>query len=200
MKLSEKNAIKIFKQHHGPLRTSEAVSRGIRPATLSALCKTGVIERVTWGLYRLAAESGSAHSDLVVVASKIPQATICLISALAFHELTTQIPHAVDIAIAIHARRPTLDYPPLRVFYFSTPALRAGIETYTIEGRAVPIYNPEKSIADAFKYRDKIGLDVALEALKIYIRQRNAQVDKLLEYARICRGEKVMHSYLEALL
>jgi predicted transcriptional regulator of viral defense system len=201
LKSVQKKVIKIFRQHHGLLRTGEAIQLGIRPATLYSLCDAGIIERAGWGLYQLAQASDTAQPDLVVVASQVPQAVICLVSALAFHELTTQIPHAVDIAIDVHARRPALDYPPVRVFFFSGPALRAGVETQIIAGRPVPITSPEKSIADAFKYRHKIGREVALEALKAYLRRRSRpQVEKLLEYARVCRVEKVMRPYLEAWL
>ena len=201
MKDSEKNILKIFKQHHGLLRTGEARRLGIRPANLYRLCEAGVIERVRWGLYQLAQAPDTAYPDLVLVASQAPHAVICLISALAFHELTTQIPHVVDIAIDTHARRPTVDYPPVRTFFFSGPALRAGVETHLIAGRPVPIYSAEKSLADVFKYRHKIGLDVALEALKFYLQsRRRPPLDKLLEYARLCRVEKVMRAYVEALL
>jgi predicted transcriptional regulator of viral defense system len=201
MKISDDRIVDIFRQQHGLLRTGEAIQLGIRPARLNRLRQTGVVERIGWGLYQLSEAPDSAYPDLVAVASQVPHAVICLISALAFHELTTQIPHVVDIAIDVHARRPALSYPPVRIFFFSGVALSAGVETHLIAGRAVPIYSAEKSVADAFKYRNKIGLDVALEALRFYLQpRRQPQVDRLLKYARICRVEKIMRAYLEALL
>lgn len=137
---------------------------------------------------------------MTIVALKIPQAVVCLVSALAFHELTTQIPHAVDIALPRGAERPRLDYPPLRIFWFSGPAWSEGVETHMIDDTPVRVYSLEKSVADSFKFRRKIGLDVALEALKLYRQHQSFDVSKLLYYARICRVEKVMRPYLEALL
>jgi predicted transcriptional regulator of viral defense system len=125
---------------------------------------------------------------------------ICLLSALAYHELTTQIPHAVHIALEGGSEAPRLDYPPLRVFWFSGPAWSEGIETHTLDGAPVRIYSPAKSVSDAFKYRNKIGLDVALEALRMHRRHPAFNVDELLHYARVCRVENVIRPYLEALL
>jgi predicted transcriptional regulator of viral defense system len=197
---SIQNAIAIFRQHGGILRTSEALRLGIHSRTLYAMRDSGVLERLSRGLYRLAEFPPLSDPELVTVALKVPQAVICLVSALAFHELTTQIPHAVDIALPNRAERPRLDYPPLRIFWFSGPAWSEGIETHQVDDIPVRIYGPEKSVADSFKYRRKIGLDVALEALKLYRQRSGFDVSKLLHYARICRVEKVMKPYLEALL
>ena len=197
---SIQNAITIFRQHGGTLRTAEALRLGIHPRTLYAMRDSGVLEQLSRGLYRLAELPPLSNPDLVTVALKIPQAVICLVSALAFYELTTQIPHAVDVALHNRAERPRLDYPPLRVFWFSGPAWSEGIETPQVDDIPVRIYGPEKSVADSFKYRRKIGLDVALEALKLYRQHHGFDVSKLLYYARICRVEKVMKPYLEALL
>ena len=125
---------------------------------------------------------------------------VCLISALAFHELTTQVPHAVYIALARGVAPPRLDYPPMQIFWFTGDAFTAGIETHTLDYVSVPIYTPEKTLTDCFKYRYKLGLDVALEALKRYRQRQRMRLDELLRFARICRVEKVMRPYLEALL
>ena len=194
------NAIVLFRQHGGTLRTSEALELGIHPRTLYNMRDSGLLVRLSRGLYRLADLPPLSNPDLVTVSLKIPQAVICLVSALAFHELTTQIPHTVDIAVHNRAERPRLNHPPLRIFWFSGPAWSEGVETYTIDETPVHIYGPAKSVADAFKYRRKIGLDVALEALKLYRQRRDLSVDKLLHYARICRVERVMRPYLEAVL
>ena len=197
---STQNAITLFRQHGGTLRTAEALRLGIHPRTLYAMRDSGVLEQLSRGLYRLAELPPLSNPDLVTVALKVPQAVICLISALAFHELTTQVPHTVDVALHNRAERPRLDYPPLRVFWFSGPAWSEGVETPQVDDIPVRIYGLEKSVADSFKYRRKIGLDVALEALKLYRQHRGFDVSKLLHYARICRVEKVMKPYLEALL
>ncbi len=192
-------ALDIFRQHNGQLRTSEALRLGIHPATLYALRDAGELDQIGRGLYRLADLPPLSNPDLVVVARKIPQAVICLISALAFHELTLQIPHVVDIALASHTERSILKQPPIRVYWYSGLAFTEGVEVHQIDAVPVKIYGPEKSLADAFKYRNKIGLDVALEALKFFRKRPTFNADKLLHYARICRVEKIMRPYLEAL-
>jgi predicted transcriptional regulator of viral defense system len=194
------NAVALFQSHGGILRTAEALNLGIHPRTLYAMRDSGVLERLSRGLYRLADLPPLSNPDLVIVALRVPQAVICLASALAFHELTTQIPHAVDIALHGRASRPRLDYPPLRVFRFSGPAWTEGVETHQIDDVSVRIYGPEKSVADRFKYRRKIGLDIALEALKFYRQHPGFDVSRLMHYARICRVENLITPYLEALL
>jgi len=193
-------ALHLFREHGGILRTGDALRLGIHPRTLYALRGSGALEQLSRGLYRLADLPPLSNPDLVIVARKVPQAVICLVSALAFHELTTQIPRAVDTALLRHSARPTLDFPPLRVFWFSDPAWRAGVETHACDGVAVRIYSPAKTVADCFKFRRKLGLDVALEALRLFRQRRGFEVDKLLQYARVCRVEKVMRPYIEALL
>jgi predicted transcriptional regulator of viral defense system len=190
----------MFQQHGGMLRTAEALRLGIHPRTLYAMRDAGLLERVNRGLYRLANLPPLSNADLVTVVLKVPQAVICLISALAFHELTTQIPHAVDIALRRGAARPRLDYPPLHVYWFSGAAWSEGIAMYSSDNTVVRVYNPEKSIVDSFKYRRKLGLDVALEALNLYRERSDFDVTRLLHYARICRVETVMRPYLEMLV
>ena len=193
-------ALKIFQQHGGTLRTREALGRGIHPRTLYALRDSGELERLSRGLYRIAELPPLAEPDLVIVARRSPEAVICLISALAYHGLTTQIPHVVDLAVERGSAVPDIAFPPIRVFWFSGPAWREGMETYRSDDTDLRIYNPAKSVADIFKYRRKLGLDVALEALAHYVARADFGVDALLHYARICRVEKVMQPYLEASL
>jgi predicted transcriptional regulator of viral defense system len=197
---SIQNAITLFQEHGGTLRTAEALRLGIHPRTLYTMRDSGVLEQLSRGLYRLAELPPLSNPDLVTVAHRIPQGVICLVSALAFHELTSQIPHAVDVALHNRAERPRLNYPPLRIFWFSGLAWSEGVETHQLDDIPVRIYGREKSVADSFKFRRKIGLDVALEALRFYRQHRGFDVGKLLHYARICRVEKVMNPYLEALL
>lgn len=136
--------------------------------------------------------------DLVTVSVRCPQAVICLISALAFHELTTQIPHAVSIAVPRDSRPPSLAYPPVVALRFARLAYEAGIETRVIDGAIVKIYGPEKTLADCFKFHHQIGMDIVLEALKLYRARRSVDLRELLRYARICRVKTVMRPYLEA--
>lgn len=193
-------AISLFRQHGGTLRTSEALRLGVSPRTLYALRDADVLEPLARGLYRLADLPPLSNPDLVIAAHKIPHGVVCLVSALAFHELTTQIPNAVDIAIESGSTRPRLAFPPVRVFWFSGPAWSQGVELHQIDGTPVRIYGRAKSVADAFKFRRKLGLDLAIEALRTHRRRPDFDVNKLLRYARVCRVERVMSPYLEALL
>lgn len=192
-------ARQLFRQCGGALRTKEALAAGIHPRILYAMHSNGELERLARGLYRLVELPPPSDPDLATVAKRVPQGVICLISALAHHGLTTQIPHVVDLALPRTARRPALDYPPLRVFRFSGQAFEAGIETHVMDGVPVRIYGPEKTLADCFKFRNKIGLDVAIEAIRAYRTRRDARLEKVLEYARVCRVEKLVRPVLEAL-
>lgn len=195
-----KDAADVFRSNGGTLRMSEAIHAGISRRTLYAMRDAGVLERLSRGVYRLASLPGLSAPDLVAVASRIPKGVVCLISALAFHELTTQVPHAVDVAIARGTEKPRINYPSVHVYWFSGDAFSKGLGTHTIDGKRVRLYSAEKSIADAFKYRNKIGMDVALEALRTWRSRRRPNVNRLLKYARICRVERVMRPYLEAMI
>lgn len=194
-------ARQMFAQHQGMLRTSEAIRLGVHPRTLYALRDSGEIERVARGFYRLSEKAALTNPDFVAVALRIPRAVICLISALAHHGLTTQVPHTVDVALPGHTQVPQMGGIPLRVFWYSEPSFSSGVQSVSISGVAVRIYSPEKSIADCFKYRNKIGLDVAVQALRTY-RERTRKLDlKLIaKFAGLDRVEKVMRPYLEAVL
>ncbi len=191
-------ARQIFRAHGGTLRTREALAAGIHPRTFYELRDAGEIEPLARGVYRLAEMPPLSDPDLATVGKRVPQGVVCLISALAFHELTTQIPHVVHVALPRNRWTPKLEYPPIQVYHFSADAFNAGIEQHAIEGVDVQVYSAEKTLADCFKYRNKIGLDVALEALRNYRARRGAQLQKVLEYARVCRVEKVVRPYLEA--
>ena len=158
------------------------------------------MEQLARGLYRLADLPPLSNPDLVIVARKIPKGVACLVSALAFHELTTQIPHAVDVALKSGSTRPRLAFPPVRVFWFLGAAWSEGIEVHELDDTPVRIYGPEKSVVDVFKFRRRLGIDLAIEALKAYRTHPGFDVNKLLHYARICRVEQVLSPYLEALL
>ena len=140
------------------------------------------------------------HHGLALAAAGAPKAVICLLSALSFYQIGTQLPHEVWIALDRRSRRPSLRYPRLRVVRFGGETLTEGVETHRIEGETVRVYSVAKTIADTFKYRNKIGLDVALEALREAWRARRFTMDKMYRFARICRVERVMRPYLEALV
>jgi predicted transcriptional regulator of viral defense system len=193
-------AKRLFRQRGGLLRTSEAIRVGIHPRTLYAMRSAGTVERLGRGLYRLTEMPPLGNPDLVSVAARVPQGVICLVSALAFHEITTQIPHEVYLALKRGAERPRLAYPPVRVFWYSGPSVTEGVEIHEVDGIGIRIYSPEKTLADCFKYRNKIGLETAIEALRLYRSRKRVQVDDLMRFARVCRVVPVMRPYLEALL
>ncbi len=179
---------------------SEAVKRGITRYMLYSLRDKGIIEQVSRGIYRLVDLPPISNLDLVTVSLRFPKAVICLVSALAYHDITTQIPHVVSVAVSRGSRIPSLDHPPIQAHRFSNGAYKSGIEEHSIDGVPVKVYNPEKTLVDCFKFRNKIGMDVVLEALKLYKSRKKFNLDELLRYAKICRVEKVMRPYLEATL
>lgn len=193
-------AISVFRENRGMLRMANALRAGIHRNTLNAMLRAGIVERLSRGLYRLTDALPLGNPDLVTVSHKVPNGVICLISALAYHELTTQIPHEVYVAVSRNSEPPRLDYPPVRVFRFSGKAFTEGIQRHRLDGVAVHIYNREKTLADCFKYRNKIGLDTVLESLRLYREQRRVNVESLMQFAEICRVAKVMRPYLESIL
>ncbi|MGO8816573.1 MAG: type IV toxin-antitoxin system AbiEi family antitoxin domain-containing protein [Terriglobia bacterium] len=190
----------IFRQHGGMLRTKEALRLGIHPETLYGMRDSGSLVSLGRGLYRLSDLPALGNPDLVTVGMKVPSGVICLISALAFHELTTEIPHEVYLALPRGTEPPRLHHPPLRVFWFSERVFEFGMERHQLDGTQVQIYSPEKTVADSFKYRNKIGLDIAREALKLYLERRKRNLNVMLKAAEVCRVSKVMRPYLEALV
>lgn len=187
-------------RERGVLTARDVASEGIHTEVLSRLVRNGDLERVSRGQYRLPDQPVTEHHGLALAATSVPRGVICLVSALAFHGIGTQLPAEVWIALDRRARRPAAKYPPLRVVRFSGAALDQGIETHEIEGRTVRIYGLAKTIADCFKYRNKIGLDVALEALHDAWRRRKVAIAELNRFARVCRVERVMRPYLEAMV
>lgn len=201
MKKSFAEAEEIFRTHNGLLKSSQARQYGVNPKTLADMVSDGRLVKEERGLYRVADMELSGYEDLIFVCQKIPKAVVCLISALAFYELTTQIPHKVYIALPWEGRyRPKIEYPPVEIFWLSERAYQAGLERVEMDGFSVPIYNREKTVADCFKFRNKIGKDVALEALKFYLASPGKNLARLSEYSRINRVEKIMAPYMEALI
>ena len=187
-------------QEKAIMRPRDLVAKGIPRQYLARLHRQGRVERIGRGLYRLPDARMSAQTSLAEVSQRVPHAVICLLSALRFHGITTQAPMQVWIAIAPKARAPRPAGVALRVVRFSGMALTAGKEEHVVDGVPVHVYSVPKTVADCFKYRNKIGLDVALEALRDCWRQRRCSMDQLWEYARICRVANVMRPYLESLV
>lgn len=192
-------ALQIIRKRGGTIRTRDAIDAGIHPRTLYQLRDNGNLEVLSRGVYRLADQAAVSDPDLFIVATRIPQAVVCLVSALAIHDITTQIPHAVSIALAKGSETPRLDYPPLQVHRFSDTALKEGIEEHLIDRIPIQVFCPEKTLADCFKFRNKLGMDIVLEALKLYKARKPFKLEDLLRYARICRVERIMRPYLEAI-
>lgn len=191
---------RLCRRHGGTIRTSQLLKAGVHPRDVYALRDAGFLEPLARGLYRLAELPSLSHPDLVTVALKVPEGVVCLVSALAFHQLTTQIPHEVSIAVPRGTETPRLRYPPIRVFWFSRLGMTEGVEVHELDDAKVRIFSPEKTLADCFKYRNKIGLEIAMEALKLYRNRRRVKVDLLLRYAAACRVERIMRPYIEAIL
>lgn len=183
----------------GVLRPRDLDAHGIPRTYLSRLQAAGKLQRIGRGLYVLPNSKVSEHRSLAEACKRVPKGVVCLLSALRFHELTTQAPFEVWLAIGEKAWRPRMDYPPLRIFHFSSTALHAGVEKHQIEGMTIPVFNPAKTVADCFKYRNKIGLDVAVEALRECWRSRRCTMDELWTYAKVCRVHNVMRPYLESI-
>ena len=190
----------LFRKHGGMMRMANAIQAGIHRTTLYAMRDAGLVEQLSRGLYRLADAPPLANPDLVTVARRVPRGVICLISALALHDLTTQIPHEVYLAVPRDSEPPRVDYPPVRVFRYADKAFAEGIETKKMDDTPVRVYSREKTLADCFKYRNKIGLDTAVEALKRYKQQGRINADALMRYAQTCRVANIMRPYLEAVL
>jgi predicted transcriptional regulator of viral defense system len=189
--------LKLARRRQG-VTARELAAAGIHRQVLSRLVESGEIERVARGVYRLPEHPLTENYGLAMAGAVVPRGVICLLSALQFHGIGTQLPSEVWIAIDRRARRPALKYPPLRVVRYSGAALTEGIESHRIEGQTVRVYNVAKTVADCFKYRNKIGLDVALEALREVRRAKQASADALWRYAKINRVANVMRPYLEA--
>jgi predicted transcriptional regulator of viral defense system len=183
----------------GLLRASQLRVLGIGRVVLTRLTASGQLERVGRGVYRLSDAQGAEHEGLATIAVKVPQAVFCLLTALQLHELTTQLPRQVWIAMPQGSHAPKMDYPPVKMVQFSGEAYVAGVEVVQVDPVALRVYGVAKTVADCFKHRNKIGLDVAIEALKDALTQRKATTDELWRFAKVCRVANVMRPYLEAL-
>jgi len=199
MTKAERKAIEAIARLGGMAKTRDILASGVHSDTLYRMRDSGSIQCVSRGLYQLP-DSEIVDPDLETVLKKVPRGVVCLISALSLHDITTEIPHEVYVALPRGAEKPRIDYPPVRYFWMSGDAYSEGVETRSIGSSSIPVYCVEKTLADCFKYRNKIGMDVALEALRFYRERIRFDGSKIMHYARICRVEKVMRPYLEATL
>ncbi len=183
----------------GLIRPRDLIAQGLPRVALTRLVRQGLLTRVARGLYARPDRTVSEHGTLAEVARKHPQAIVCLLSALRVHDLTAQSPFEVWLAIPNKARAPKLEYPPLRIMRFSGAALTEGIEDHQIDGVTVRVTNVARTVADCFKFRNKIGLDVAMEALQEAWANKRISMDELWRYATLCRVANVMRPYMESL-
>jgi predicted transcriptional regulator of viral defense system len=184
----------------GMLRPRDLDRYGIPRIYLSRLCDRGLLQRINRGLYVLPEAEQTEHHTLAEACKRSPNGVICLLSALRFHQITTQAPFEIWMALKGTAWHPKIDRPRIRFVRFSGPAFDTGIERHKIEGVSVKVYNPAKTVADCFKYRNKIGLDVAIEALRECRREKKCANDELWEYAKVCRVSSVMKPDMEAMV
>lgn len=193
-------AIAAFKKAGGILTMSEAMTLGIHRRELYTLRDRGDLEVISRGLYRLSDMPDPSLPDFIPVAKKIPHGVICLISALAFHEITTQIPHFVYVALPSHAHKPAISHPPMRYFWYSQKLLSTGVQKHSVDGCTVMIFDIEKTLVDCIKFRNKIGMDVVLEALKMYWHSKKADLERLFKYAKLFRVEKILKPIIETIV
>lgn len=192
-------ALQLLKQQ-GAVRPRDLTKRNIPPDYLDRLYRRGLVDRVARGVYAWPDREVGEHHGLAEAVRQVPRGVVCLLSALRFHGLTTQSPHEVWLAVPPKAWSPRVQYPKLRIMRFSGPALNAMVESHQVEGVLMRVYSAAKTVADCFKFRNKVGLDVALEALRDCWRARRATMDDLWAAARVCRMTKVMRAYLESLV
>ncbi len=188
----------FLKERHGIASYSEIRKAGLA-TPLRASQRSGKVEKVNRGLYKLSSGKGLSNPDLVVASIKAPRAVVCLISALSFHRATDQIPHEVHLAIPRGSWANRIDHPPVRYYNFSKKAYEAGIEEHEIDGRKVRVYSLAKTIADCFKFRLRIGENIGLEALKAAVAEHHISPNDIMRYAKICRVEKSIKPYLKTL-
>ena len=192
-------ALNLFGQG-GLVRMPDLRDAGVGPETVARLVREGTVIRVARGLYELAGTIPDPRRSLAEASALVPKGVICLTSALQFHELTLQMPSAVWMAIDRTGWKPQVDYPSIRIVRFSGQALTGGVKRHLIEGIEVPIFEPAKSIVDCFRYRNKIGLDIALEGLREGLRSGRVTPDQLWEFSQTARVWSVMRPYVEAMV
>jgi len=195
-----KRMLSYFKKHGGIVRFSSIMKVGFHPDTLRALEKEGKIEKIARGLYRMTHNTFGPYPDLVIASLQAPRGIVCLISALSFHEVTNEIPKYVDVAIPAGTRANKIKYPPVRFYRFSAKTWDIGVEVHQTEGHKIRVYNLAKTIADCFKFRNRIGVNVARDALKIAVSEKRVTPYDIMKYAKICRVVRIIKPILETMV
>jgi predicted transcriptional regulator of viral defense system len=200
MKKSKKDLVLMLAGRKGLINADDVAKLGVPREYLSRLAREGKLIAESRGLYRLRGREPDGYETLIEVSKRVPKGVVALLSALRFHELTTVNPAEIWLAVENKSWIPKIEYPPVRFVYFSADALRYGVERHVIDGVTIPIFNVAKTVVDSFKYRNKIGLDVALEALREGWHNKRFRMDELQEYADVCRVKNVIRPYLESLV
>lgn len=192
--------VDFIKKRAGVASYAEIIRAGFSKAHLKASLNSSQIQKIDRGLYKLSDGTSLSNPDLVAVSIKVPKGIVCLLSALAFHEATNEIPKYVDIAIPRGAHANKIKYPPVKFYRFAPNAWKAGIEKHEIEKHAIKVYSLAKTVADCFKFRNKIGMNVARDALKVAVTEKNITPKEIMQYAKICRVDKIIKPILETML
>lgn len=199
MNKQQQNLIAYFKAQKGIVRFSSILEKGFHPDTIEALKQSEHIQKIAYGLYCLKEYDFGEHADFIFASYQAPRGVICLVSALSFYEVTQEVPREVDIAIPLRSRANKIIYPPTRIYTFSQKTWEAGVEEYILSGQKVMIYNLPKTIADCFKFRNRIGVDVAREALANALKNGINPIE-IIKYAKMCRVQKIVQPLVEMLL
>jgi len=200
MNKKEEKIYRIFNSHKGFAGTKNLLAAGIHWRDVKKLKEKGQIIRVKNGLYRLAEVPVVSNQGFIDLAYAVQGGVICLLSALSYHELTTFNPSIISIAVCRGSRMPKIEHPPVEFYYFSKKQFEAGIDEVKIKGNKIRVYSPEKTVCDCFRYRNKLGLDIAKEGLSEYLKRKNRDLEKLFKYAEICRIKPLLQTWLTALI
>ncbi len=198
MKSKEAKLINFLRGKGGLASYAEIIKNGFTKIILKTAIESKHIQKIDRGLYRISNGFNLSNPDFVAVSIKVPKGVICLLSALAFYEITSEIPRYVDIAIPRGSHANRINYPPVRFYRFAPVTWETGVESKTIEGHKIRIFSIAKTIADCFKFRNKIGVNVARESLKIAITEKGTKPKEIMQYAKICRVDNIIKPILEA--
>jgi len=200
MKKKDERMYEVFKTHKGFARTKDILAAGVHTRNIKRAREKGQVIQVKRGFYRLAEIPLISNQGFLDLARAVPEGVICLLSALAYYELTTFNPSVIAMAICRGSRKPKIEYPPVEFYHFSKKQFEAGINKIKIKSHEIRIYGPEKTICDCFRYRNKLGIDITKEGLSEYLKRKDRSLEKLLEYAEICRIKPLLQTWLNAMI
>jgi len=200
MQKKKQELMKFFKINGGVVRFSAILKAGFHPDSLNILEREEKVEKVSRGLYKLRNYDIGVHPDLVMASLQAPRGIVCLLSALYFHEATIEIPKYVDMAIPYGTHAYRIQYPPVKFYRFDSKTWQAGVEVHEIKGCKIKVYSLAKTIADCFKFRNRIGINVVRESLKAAMTEKDIEPKEIMEYAKICRVDSIVKPILETIL